>query len=156
MPDLSLGVTLSSPSGDLFLNYLDVNSGYKVEKSFREQRQQTFRKQSVESRWVDGSFVVHSVRENVIEQVSVYVYGATHTDWLQKLLALQAAFSQLSYSMIFTYGGTTTEYWSCQPADFTVRTQQEFQVAKMALVQAQVPRLPKVTYSTTTVGIPAQ
>lgn len=135
---LQVSGKIETPTG-----WLDLDDGiaYEFEATAFGERGVTWRKQEVTSPFIEGTFVTGAVRENVLEQVNVYVRGESHSQLAQRVKRLTDAFGQLSYRMMLRFDDVA-RYWDCQPADYTVVTQREFVHARMALVRAQVPRLP--------------
>lgn len=140
---LSLSCVLAGPAGAI---QLEQNGVYKLEKSTRNTRSVSHRKVEATNPFVEGSFTVSSVRENITEQVSIYVYATTTTELRTRINAVTAALDQIRYSLAFTTDGDT-ETWTCMAADYTVEASHEQQHAYMANIKATIPRLPKVSYS---------
>jgi hypothetical protein len=129
---------VSSPAG-----WININDhiNYELSGETRGSRQVGHRKQEVTSPYINGSFVVNAVSDNIDEQVAVWVFGDSHYTMLQKVQALETAFTQLSYAIEWVIEDHA-EIWDCQLADYTVNTQREFLHAKQALFTATVPRQP--------------
>lgn len=141
--ELDVTIVLDAP-GLPALSLCDDHSVYRLEATTREERQVSFRKQEVTSPFVEGSYLITAVRENVVENVSLYVYGDSQVQMDQRLEAVLERLEVPRYRMYWRSDGVE-ERWDCQAASYTVRTQREFQYAKMALVKAQIPRLPRIT-----------
>ena len=130
--------------------------GIELHAESLNQRAISHRKTEIVSKWVAGSFVTQSVREEVIEQVSFYVDGRNdYGFWpdkspqyrLQKRLdQLESALCQLSYAMELRIGDLVY-HWDCSVAGYTIQTDQPLLAATMALVKAQIPRSPNATWS---------
>lgn len=136
---LDLSAQIQAPGG--WLDLEDEANGYWLHNESFKQSSVTHRKTDISSEWVEGSFTTRGVRENVVEQVSVYVQGATPYQLQTRLKALTDALEQLTFQMVVRFGDSQ-QTWTCEMADYTVVTQQEYRFATMALVQANVPRLP--------------
>jgi hypothetical protein len=124
-----------------WLELEDAANGYELHKDSIAGAQTTWRKQEVDSPWVEGSFTTRAVRGNVPEAVHVWVSGETHYELDERLSAFTDALGQLQYAMRVRTGDLL-ETWTCFPGDFSIETQQEYRFATIALVRATVPRLP--------------
>ncbi len=140
MPLTGLSCTISAPGGAITL----TSSPYRLEAETRREQGVTKRKSEATNPFVEGTYVVSSVRENVAEQVSVYVKAADDSATYNAVKRLTDALDQIVFTMTFAHGGMT-ETWTCFSADYTIGTQHEFQHAGLAVVRATVPRLPTVT-----------
>ena len=127
-----------------WLELEDPAGGYELHKDALATQQTTWRKQEVESPWVEGTFVNRAVRGNVPEAVVVWVAGSTPFELDQRVSAFTEAIGQLQFQ-IRVQIGDLLETWTCFPGDFTVETQQEYRFATIALVRATIPRLPTTT-----------
>jgi hypothetical protein len=108
--------------------------------SFGEVNQQ-FRRVMVSNPFVEGSFNVLSVKENVNEVLSIYVRGCDLNEVNERVLAVTGALSQPQFKIIFESDGKRV-IWNCWTADFTVVITHEFRHARYAQIRAQIPRLP--------------
>lgn len=134
---------LSGPAGNIELQNPGI---YKLEASTRADRSVTQRKITAGNPFVEGEFTVHSVRENVTEAVSVYVYASSAGVLRQRINEVCNALDQVHYTLAFKTD-TDTETWTCMAAEYSIRQQHEFQHSYMALISASIPRLPKVVYT---------
>lgn len=139
--NLDVTAKIQTPTGWLELE--DEANGYTLSADSFASSAVSHRKVEVSSEWMEGTFVVRSVRENVTETVSVFVTGATPAELSDRLLALTDGFDQLNYAMVVRFADAQ-ETWSCQVADYTTSTKAELRHATMAQVTATVPRLPSV------------
>lgn len=135
---------ISSPYGWL---YLGQGTQYRIGAASFAEQSVTFRRSEVTSPYVEGTFVVNALRENVTETLEVYVEGRESLSVTAATRALGAALSQVSYTMqvqlrrdVFT--------WNAYAADHTVSTRRELLHARIAQVTAQIPREPAVAFST--------
>lgn len=138
-PDIVVSCIISTGTGPLQLE--NESAGYVLERSSLEEFRTSWRKHEVNNDWVEGSYVIGAVKENVTEPLAVYVTGDTVAQFRSRLNLLTAALDQLQYTVVVLEGGVS-ETWRCSMADYTVRTSQELRLAKMGLVTAQVPRKP--------------
>lgn len=156
MSNLNLRVAVQGPTGLLELE----SSPYELQAESRNERAIATRKNEVTNPFIEGTFTIGAVRENVVENLNVWVEARNHHDLDTAVERLLVAYEQLVYPITWDYrgqkrdkatGGTETftfrQVWSCQPAQVSVTTEQAYQFATMALVKAQVPRLPAVTRS---------
>lgn len=124
---------------------LDLNAGaYQLEAGTRNEMGMTWRKEEVNNPFIEGSYLISAVRENVMETVNVYVRGIDHQAMDKAVQALLAAVENPRYTIAYGHTGIT-ETWSCQTAQYSVGTQREYQLVNLALVKLQIPRLPRVT-----------
>lgn len=139
----SFSCTITGPNGTIAIPLAGV---YKFDKNTRENRQVSHRKIEVNNPFVEGAYMVHSVRENIIETIGIYVYATSSAQLRSRIDPLTDAFDQVRYTVTFKTD-TATETWTCMTADYTIDSRHEFQHQYMALIKANVPRLPKVIYS---------
>lgn len=138
MTDLTVSVLITTPAAST----MELNADpYRAEASSRSTQQTAWRKVMATNPYVEGSYPVSAVKDNIVEQLSVYVTGSTSADLRAKLEALKACLDQLSYSIAWSVGGDV-EYWKCFTAEYSMESSQPLQVARKALLKAQVPRLP--------------
>ena len=140
-PRLDLTARISAPSGWIDLNY----SPYRLEASTFGERSVSWRKREVSSEFVEGTFVVSAVRENVTETLAVWVKGESEFDLQTNLDKLCGALEQLSYRLMQRHGNSAV-YYDCTVADYTVTESREFKHAGIALVRASVPRHPQAEH----------
>lgn len=128
--------------------WLDLNDlvNYRVASSSFDTYAQSWRRIMVNSPYMEGSYQVHAVPENVNETVDIYVYGATFADANANLELLLEAFRQSTYKVARAIEGAD-QAWTCLTADYSVKTTNVFANSKMILVSFSIPRLP--TYETT-------
>jgi hypothetical protein len=142
-PDLAITCVLNGVNLDAGR---DVN-GYEMHADTRNTMGTTWRKQSVSNPWVEGSYDVIAVRENIIEAVVVWVYGnGSNAAFRQRVNFLEQAIAQPSYSIAWTVGDES-ELWDCTYSDYSVETQREWQYATMGIVRMQIGRRPKATFT---------
>jgi hypothetical protein len=136
---LDVSVKLETPSGWIELE--DHASGYTLSADSFVTSATTHRKTEVSSEWMEGTYVARSVKDNISEQVAVYIQGTSPYDLAQKIAVLAKGFDQLNYQMIVRFADSE-DTWNCFVADYTITTKVEIRFATMALLQATVPRLP--------------
>lgn len=117
------------------------------------QRAVQHRKKVIESPWVQGSFVVRSVKDQVTEVISLWITGEpggpsdagrSVQDLLtERVEQITDCFDQLEYEIAITMGNVR-EVWTCSTADYTITTEQAYLEAQTVLIRAQVPRQPSV------------
>lgn len=138
---VDIAFSIHGPGG--WIDLEDLEGGYEVHKDTRATQSVTFRKQEISSPYVEGTFTNEAVRENVTEPLVIYVYGDSAFELDARVSAVTDALEQLQYE-IKAQIGNLEETWTCSTADYAVETSQEFIHATMALIRAQVPRLPTV------------
>lgn len=108
---------------------------------------QSWRKQQINNDYVEGTYTLSAVRENVTEAVSIWVRGETHLVWRQNIEVLTSAFTQIGFQFMRRMSDLV-EYWTItSPADFSIATEQAYWHSRIGLFQAQLSRLPKVTFA---------
>jgi hypothetical protein len=137
--DLDVAASIETPTG--WLDLEDEASGYELSYDSFSAQAVSHRKTVLQSEWIEGSFITRSVRENITEKVSVYVRGDTPFMLAERLARLTDGFDQLSFAMVVRFADSQ-ETWSCSTSEYTISTKQEMRFATMALVSADVPRLP--------------
>lgn len=138
---LALSVRIHALAGWVELE--DAVNGYEIHKDTRSQQAVTWRKQEINSPYVEGTFTNEAVRENVVEPVAIYVRGESQFELMTRVKVITDALGQLNFDMEFTVGNAK-ETWHCFASEYTVETQQEFVHGLLAVVRASVPRLPTV------------
>ena len=138
---LDVAFAIHGPGGWIELD--DEAAGYETHKDARSEQAVTWRRQNIDSAYVEGTYTNEAVRENVTESVVIRVFGANQWEFSQRLEALTDALSQLQYDFRMQVGNLR-ETWKCSVADYTVQTPQEMLHASMGIVRAQIPRLPAV------------
>jgi hypothetical protein len=135
---LSVSVQISTPSQWLELNDRKI---YEVTAdSFRESSV-TQRTVQATNQFLEGSFTVTALRENVQETLGVYVRAPDHFTLEAYIDVLTAAFDQPFYRIIRRVEGAW-RVWFAGAAGYRIETGQEFLHAKMAKVTFEVPRHP--------------
>lgn len=146
MSDLEVSFELETPTGWLLLE--DPEGGYELHKDSFASRAVSHRKQEVSGEWIEGSYVTRSVRENVTEDVAIWVGGETFFDMDDRVQALVDGLEQLGYGARKVVGDLT-ETWTCSVADYTIECSQEYMASTVCLVRAKIPRLPAVVRTMT-------
>ena len=94
---------------------------------------------------MEGEYLVHAVKEKVIETVNLYVLSDSQVELATNISTLENLFSQFSYQLKFTFD-SSVEIWDCWAADYVLSRSAVWTHSKMAMFSAQVPRFPDVTY----------
>lgn len=81
----------------------------------------SWRRQTVESRWVHGRFLVSAVKDADIAPLEVIVFGASSADLDAKTRTLLDAFEQWTYDLTVTADGVA-HTWRCEPAEYSPST----------------------------------
>lgn len=137
MSDIDIKCRVTTPGG--WLNLME--GPYRLTGDAFAEDSVTWRRQEVQNAFVEGSWLVNAVRENVTSAVDVWVRCDTHADLAKALEDLRAAFCQINYGLEFTVEGVTY-YYRCYAADYSIQTGREFRASRMAKFAAQVPRHP--------------
>lgn len=138
--DLVVSCRITTQSG-----WLSVNEGiYRLAASAFENEAVTWRRQDESNPFVEGTWTVNAVRENVTEKLDVWVRGANEAQTVAGIRALRDALSQLNFGVELVIDGVR-RYFQCYVADVTVQRTQVFRASNMALVSAEVPRHPAFT-----------
>ena len=139
---LSVEAEIETPIGWLALD--DEDNGYELHReSFNSQAVQA-RKVEAEGDWVEGTYTVRAVRDNVSENVAVYIWADTPFELAERIEAFISGLEQLQFRFRVTHGNLREE-WTCMWSEYKVETEQAMQFATLALVRATIPRLPAKT-----------
>lgn len=129
---------ISTPYGWL---YLGQGTQFRIAAGSFEDRQVSFRRSEVTNPFVEGTFVVNALRENVTETLSVWVEGTGDLGVADAVESLGVALSQVTYTMQVQLRADLYT-WSAYASDYTVSTKREFLHARIAQVNAEIPRDP--------------
>jgi hypothetical protein len=132
-PLLDVTVLVSTPTGPLSLNEWP----YELAGDTFNTVSVTHRKQEAVNPFIEGTYTINSLRENILQALSVYVRGNTHKEFQDATKALCAAFDQSTFEVRRVIEDATEE-WQCFSSDYTITLQREFLHAKMAKVDIQV------------------
>ena len=108
-------------------------------------QQVTRRRMTVTSPFFDGEYETHSVRENVKEEVQIYVTSPSQSQLVEEILLLEDIFTQSVYNARKTLD-EAREVWICQSADYTIDRSHIQAHNCRAVFTAQIPRLPAVKH----------
>lgn len=139
---ITVAARISTPYGWL---YVGQGTQYRVAAGSFENQQTTFRRSEVQSPYVEGTFVINALRENVTESLDVIVEDRPDLGTANAVRALGTALSQVRYAVQVQIRRDVWT-WQAYAADHTVQTKREFVHARLAQVQAQIPRDPNVVY----------
>jgi len=130
---LDLSVEVSTPTGNLELNVYP----YQLTGESFTQETISHRKQEAVNPFVEGTYIVNSLRENVTTNISVWVRGATPAAMGASLETLKAAFDQSMFTAQVRLVDWT-QTWQCFASDYAVTLQREFIHATMAKLDVQL------------------
>lgn len=122
---------------------LNINDGinYVLGKNVRVGAV-TWRRETVNSPFVEGRVPVHEIKDAAESTVTVYCLGTHHTMLNQNIETLLEAFTQqYSYELRLNIEGINYR-WSCERADYEVAFATETLVAKFVPVQLTFHRKP--------------
>lgn len=129
-------------------SWMDINDGqhYVLEASTMQDFQVQWRKKEVQSPYLPGTWVVQAVKDNVQENLVVWVRGSDHYEMTTYLHRLTDALDQLYYAIWWKVD--TDEFaWHCQVADYQVSSDRDLRHASICKVSAKVPRYPEVEHT---------
>lgn len=105
----------------------------------------TWRRSSVGSPFVDGTYLVNAVKDQMSVSARIRVTGSNKGDCMNKVGTLLRAFEQSSYTLTVIVDGTTFSY-ACEPADWSWGEGGQFQKfhneAYKQEIGLMIPRLP--------------
>lgn len=139
MTDLDVAFELETAIGWVQLE--DFENGYELHREAFSTKSVSHRKTEVPGEWIEGTPVSRSLRDSIVEDLSVWVGGETHFVMRERLKVITDALESLSYRARYRVEDYQ-ETWTCTPADYTLESEQAFVVAKVVLVRAKVPRYP--------------
>lgn len=139
---------ISTPYGWL---YLGTGTQYRIAGAAFEDRQTSFRRSEVSSPYVEGTFVINVLRENVTETLEVLVEDREELSLPDAVGALSAAVSQVRY-VVQVQLRQDLWTWNAYAADHSVQTKREFIHARLATVRAEIPREPRADYEAVPAG----
>lgn len=142
MDVLDFAVSITTPGGLLQLE--DPLNGYSVHRESLGTTTNGLRRQEISNPYVEGTFVPQAVRDNVTETLSVWIEGATFAEVDERVDRFISGLSQMQY-LVAVRMETLTTTWRCLPADYSIEFSGEQRFSRLALVKAQVPRLPSMT-----------
>lgn len=136
---LPVACRITTPGG-----WLDLMDGpYRLSADAFVEQQITWRRNDVTNPFVDGAWTVMALKENVVEQLDVWIRGATTAQTTAAKEALLDALAQLNFGLEVTFD-TSIAYYQCSVADVVVKAPRELRFARMLQVSASVPRQPHV------------
>lgn len=130
--------------GDQWVNLNDGNR-FKFRADGYGQKSQTLRRITVDSPYFDGTYSIHTTKENVNESVMIEIRGASQNIVTENMLLLLDCVAQDTYQIRFD-AEDHRETWQCEPADYTVDRSQVLLHNRMATVTLSIPRLPDPIY----------
>ena len=130
------------------VTFIELNDrvSYRIEAGSFAQQATSKKRQEATSPFLEGTYIVNALRENVTEQLNVYVYGSSPSDFQSKLQVLKDAFDLNEFVVTRTLGDSV-HTWNCYSSDYSLTTQREFMHAKMGLLSVQLLRRPQEVVS---------
>ena len=98
-------------------------------------------RKTVNAPWVDGDITVARRRQNVMEQLLVYVAGSDQSTLMSNLRTLRDAFTQDRYTLQITVGSAQNA-WDCEAADYSMLYDTAHAYNKYVVATFQIPRKP--------------
>lgn len=144
--DLTISMQVSTP-----YEWLELNDGTNLVLAKETFSEKTVSKRKTEAvnPYLEGSHTVAALREEVVETVAIYVYGADHFATALKIQVVTAAFDQPEYRIIMGIENRQWEVWWCGSANYRIDTSQELLHARMAKITIEVPRHPVIQLTQT-------
>ena len=139
-------IEIQNSSNSTWLNVSDGTT-YRINKSTFEESSVTLRRDEVTNAFVEGKFLVNALRENITEQVDIYVYGLTTPALKTSIDAVTALINQIQFNVRVTLDGSQ-RLWNCFASDYSVNVPSEFFLNRQALIKIQLQRLPTETVTT--------
>lgn len=130
---------VTTNSGPISLN----SAPYRLADGSFETEAVTHRKSTVTNPFLEGSYTLNSLRENIVIPVNVWVEAESMTEVKAATAALKAAFDQISFNTTVTFDDFQ-ETWFCEASDYTVSTPKELLHSYRARVEVQLVRQPAV------------
>lgn len=137
MSDIYVSVALSTPDGALELN----SAPYRVGDGSFEESAVTLRKQTVQSPFLEGEFVVNALRGNSTESLNVWVSESSAFALQASLDVLKDALRQPQFTLVRTVQNARTTFY-CYASDYSVTTQRALLHANRAQLRTQITREP--------------
>jgi len=137
---VTVAARINTPYGWL---YLGEGTQYRIAAGSFEDKQVSFRRSEVTNPFVEGTFVVNALRENVTESLSVWVEDRESLLLADAVESLGAALSQVTFTMQVQLRSDVYT-WNAYASDYTVSSKREFLHARIAQVNAEIPRDPSV------------
>jgi hypothetical protein len=101
----------------------------------------SWRRQTVQSPYVESQWTVSAVRDLVQDQFAVNVFGADQVALQNNIKTLVAAISQSYYNLSLSLDAAVTTY-ACQASDYTIDWSKERLFARNVLVKIMLRRSP--------------
>lgn len=135
-------VTISS--GTTWYSLTDGIRFYMSTEDFGD-KAQVLRRITAASPYYEGTYLIHAVRENVQEMLTIGILGSSQNQVTENILLLEELVSQPSFRLRLTMGDHA-ETWLCQQADYTIQRGHINMHNTRAQMKLAVPRLPAVSY----------
>lgn len=136
---LDASVLVSTPTGNIELNA----APYQLAGDSFGSVGVTHRRSEVTNPFVEGSYTVNALRENISTPVAFWVRGVDHFAMSESLKHACAAFDQSQFTVTVTIENWV-QIWQCFASDYTVTMQREFLHATIAMVEATVIHHPGI------------
>ena len=130
--------------GTTWISLTDHRRFYMSSEDFGD-KSQSLRRITAQSPYYEGTYLVHAVRENVTETISVYVLGSSQNQVTENILLLEELVSQFSFRVRLTLDDHV-ETWKCQQADYTIQRGHVLMHNGRAMMRLSINRLPDVAY----------
>ena len=135
---IPITATLSKPGGGV----LAINDGpYRLADDTLSKIESKMRRVEASNPFLEGSWTVHSVRENDNIDLVVRIRAATRGDLTGHIAALRACLVQRRFQLVLDLDGYALSY-TCNAADHGVEMTKPHLHAAQAVLRAQVPAIP--------------
>jgi hypothetical protein len=131
-------------AGNAWYSLTDGSRFYMSAEDFGD-KAQVLRRITATSPFFDGTYLIHSTRENVQEMLTIGILGGSQNQVTENMLLLEELVSQPSFRIRLTMGDHQ-ETWLCQSADYTIQRGHINMHNTRAMMRISVPRLPQVSY----------
>ena len=144
-PDsIDLSVRVSNPGG----GWIELNDHvlFTVAEGSFTGEAVTWRRKEDKPEFLEGSYLISALRENVMRPLNVYITGGSQYDTMVARHKMEELFSQRSFQMVRTVENASV-LWQCQTSDWTMESDRPLLHAKKVLMRIQVPCHPDETYA---------
>jgi len=133
--ELNLSVRISTTTG----MWLELNDhvAYTVADGSFEEQGVTFRRQEAPNPFLEGTFIVTALRNNVTDALNIYVSGTTQYEHAQRLATLKALFGQHQFQVERVVDDART-LWNCYASDYGSSASRPLLHARKSLLKVQL------------------
>jgi hypothetical protein len=144
-PDsIELSVRITNPGG----GWIELNDHVTftiADGSFASEGV-TWRRKQDTNEFLEGTYLVNALRENVTRPLNVWVTGDTHYDLEVALEKLKDLVGQRAFQVVRTVENVST-LWDCQASDYVTESDRPLLHARMAQLKVQLVCHPVSSYA---------